>query len=403
MKCNPLLVLAAAGFVQLATGGSVGVITKCGTPGQVALIIDGLTQTNGPSVLTSLKEHQLPALATFSREMLVGQDNFTLLDTVKKAGLDLGYRVTIENLDKFSDGKLVEELKDVTSRFSDIHQVKLSYVLFPYVESSSMQNRFAKVAKDAGLTAVAHSLYLGSQGGHAKNVIDKDLYHHSGRAYIALLEGHATDMASTLKYYSERVKGNNFKAVSMGTCLAGVKELPGKRLDKHPYYKKAASHKKAGVPPHLIKGVARKNGADPAYLRAQKKAESGKDKRRKKGRILVDPKLVRGFVQKKSTDKKHGHHKGKDPADPALQDQLQQDAQKMHAKAGKDFDLANADAVDVKEDNNKDAAAKKDEVKQQAAGKEAIAKKNENSSGRLNVSTTSTMVIAAVAGLLAFL
>lgn len=400
MKCNPWLVLAAAGSMQLATAGSVGVITKCGAPGQVALIIDGLTQSNGPSVLLSLKEQQLPALATFSQDMLVGQDNFTLLDSVKKAGVDLGYRVTIENLDKFSDEKLVEELKDVTSRFSDIHQVKLAYVLFPYVESSSMQNRFAKIAKDAGLTAVAHSLYLGSQGVHAKNVIDKDLYHHSGRAYIALLEGHATDMTSTLKYYSERVKSNNFKAVSMGSCLAGVKELSGKRLNKHHHHKSSATKKKAGVPSHLIKGAARRNGAESTHQKTPKRGQ----RKQNKGQILVDPKLVRGFVQKKSSDKKKNGHHDKD-ADPALK-KMQQDVQKMHAKAGKDFDLANADAVEVKDDNNnnhKDAIAKKDEVKQQAAGKEATAKKSGNGSGHLNVGTTSTMVIAAVVGLLAFL
>lgn len=405
MKCNPLLVLVAAGFAQLAVANPSEVATECRTPGQVALIIDGLTQANSPLVLASLKEQEVPALFTISQEMLVGQDNFALVDGAKQAGHDLGYRVNIADLSNFSDTELVKELKDVTTRFADIHQAKLAYVLFPYVQSSSMQKRFAGIAKDAGLTAVAHSLYLGSQGPHAKSVIDKDLYHHRSRAYIALLEGHANDMENTLKYYGERMKSNQFKAVSMATCLTGSKKLTEKKLTKPSHHDKKKKNKKTGgVPPHLIMGAARKNGADPVHLKAHKKAAL--EKQRKKNGILVDPKLIKGFVQKKTHDKKHHHKKDNKPAVPDQKHQQLQDAQKMHAKQNKDFDLTHLETVNVKGDeNNKNAPAKKDgEVKQQAVDKEDAAKKDKgNSAGHLSAGATSTMVIAAVAGLLAFL
>jgi len=399
MKCNPLLALVAASFVQLTMANPVQVVTECGTPGQVALVIDGLTQANSPVVLATLKEQKVPALATFSQEMLVGQENFNLVDSVKQAGLDLGYRVNIVNFSTIDDAELVKELKDVTTRFADIHQVKLAYVLFPYVDSSSMQKRFATIARDAGLTAVAHSLYLGSQTAQAKSVIDKDLYHHRSRAYIALLEGHATDMSGILKYYGDRMKKNQFKAVSMTSCLVGANELQGKKVNKAVHYQTHKGNKKAGgVPPHLIVGAAQKNGADPAYLKAQKKAEMKKAKN-KRG-ILVDPELIKGFVKKETKEKKHHHKKNNKNKDDA-EKQDKADAQKMHAKQGKDFDLANPDTINVKDDADK----KDDAVKQQAMdkGNAADKPKSGNDASHLSAGATSTVIVAAVAGLLAFL
>lgn len=405
MKCNPLLVLAAASFTQLSMANPVQVITECGTPGQVALIIDGLTQTNSPTVLASLKEQQVPALATFSQEMLVGQDNFGLLDNVKQAGLDLGYRVNIADFSNINDGELVKELKDVTTRFADIHQVKLAYVLFPYVDSSSLQKRFATIARDAGLTAVAHSLYLGDKVAQAKSVIDKDLYHHHSRAYIALLEGHATDVMTTLKYYGDRMKKNQFKAVSMATCLVGANELQEKKLNKaahHHHHGHKGNKKTGGVPPHLIVGAAKRNGADPAHIKAQKKAELKKAKN--KNGILVDPELIRGFVKKEAKEKgkkhhQHQHHKHNKEDEGGKQGQP--DVQKMHAKQGKDFDLANPDVVNVKDDgNNKDGVVKQQAVDNNNAADKA---KSGNGAGHLSTGATGTMIVAAVAGLLAFL
>jgi len=291
------------------------------------------------------------------------------------------------------DEELLKELEDVKSRFTDIHQFKIKYVMFPYTEDGKLQKRFATIANKAGLTAVGHSIYLGLEHSKAKAAIAQNLYYAQNNAYIALLEGNAADQEATLKFYKERMDKGDFKAVSMTTCLSGTPKQNG---NKH------------GISSKLIIGKAKANGGKHQKTHHHKKTHchknGGKKHSDKRGRkektaarkqgVLVNPGLIRGF--KKA-------HTGATKKQDKLVDSVDQkhiNGQKMHAKQNKDFEMNNPEPIELKANalKNKDDEAKKD------GAKEADKKGDEKDSAAVSLSAgTTTLVMTAVAGLVAFL
>lgn len=159
--------------------------------------------------------------------MLVGKDMFKIVNTVKEQKHKLGLRFTQmpeAKLVTLSDKRILNELERAKSRFRDIHQVDLKYVLFPYTVNPKLNKRLVDLAQKAKLKTITHNLYLTSNKKRAKAHIQKNILNPKAESYIALLEGTAQGQAQTVHELAHYVKQKKFTLTPFIRCITRPKK-----------------------------------------------------------------------------------------------------------------------------------------------------------------------------------
>ena len=380
MKCSTSFVLLTASVVGVLAGDA-HIAKTCNTNGQAALLIDGLSKSDGPKLLAALARENVTALIAAPKVLLSGEDHIKLLEHAKKGGHELGYRVQIKDnhaLAALKDSDLLSELEDAKRRFQEIYSVSIKYVMFPYTKDTDLEARFAAVAKKAGLTAIGHSLYLASKEKDAKKSIKQNLYDATEASYIALLEGSSNDHESVIHYYKQAADRNHFSLVSMSECLSGSNRTVKKHTRAHHQSSSASYVKSSKKTHHHNKKHGKKS-------KISKRNGNGKNKKMVKKGVLVPPEYIQGYKKLAASKGKRNGHKNDKVMAVSVEEPV-----KLPANKEKDFDMAPSEPIGVK---NASEGKKSDSDKVQATNN------NKTGAGSM-VKVGGTTILGAVVALI---
>jgi hypothetical protein len=249
-------------------------VNECKEKGQVAVMVDGITQKNGGKLLRALKSEGVQALVTLHSTMLAGEDMHHIVNKVKRSH-ELGYHFTGKEKVKVADLKdseILDELDRAKKSFSILHNVKLQYVFFPYSDDSKLVKRLVALAERAGLTTVSHNIYLTPDSENAMDIIKKNIGNAKAGSHIALMEGTAEGQIPTLKALASHAKKHKFVLTPFSKCVGGktkpiaeAKKRVNLTKKRTNLTKRKTTHAKAP-----LTTVKRKVLVNPAHIRGYK-------------------------------------------------------------------------------------------------------------------------------------
>jgi hypothetical protein len=374
----------AALCLALAASAHSQLIDKCVEPGQVAVLVDLITKSDGPALLRALEADGIQALVTIPQNMLVGKDMYSFVHKIKRAKHQLAYRYNVPGklkLSQITDTQVTHSLDTAKTRFKDIHSVELKYVVFPYTSDVGQTTRLQKLAEKAGLITVAYNMHLDERVSDVKINLKETMFNPKDEAYIALLQAsgnHSTSVLRELVSYSKKQK---FTIASFTQCATGKQDA-----------KDAVD---------TTSDDSAEQSSESGIVEGKKKTVTGV-----KPNVLVNPEHIRGYKKsggkhgrhhkhgKHGKHRKHGKHSKKTNSKPA--------GQKIHAKKAKD-DLLIPDPDEVVNPDKKTVSSGKAEDK--TDGKTADGKvvaQAENGASAMSVSAMSLLMVA-VASVVALL
>lgn len=335
----------------LAAGSDAKVIKECNEKGQIAFLVDGITKSATNAALKTLQEENVLALVSISQNMLSGQDMKKFVHEIKKGKHSLAYRFTTsdkEKLHQLTDKAISADLERAKARFADLHNVDLKFVVFDYTEDSNQATRLRKLAEKAGLTIVAHNLYLGNRLSDAKATIKDNIFNPTGESYIVMVETNKMDKVEAIKAVMEHANNQSFTVTSFGTCAAvegeksieeeddddsgdlmeGKKEKPGVKKTKNKKKRAVGVKKNVLVNPNQIRGYKK-------WAKKNKRGSSKKSSKRKS-----DPKRNTKLYAKKNKDTL-----GSDPDKLVNPDKKEPESGKTEAQSAQAENGASALAV----------------------------------------------------------
>lgn len=219
MKFTIAAVVTILTALLAADTASAKVVTSCNKDGDVGLIINNATKSGLKSLLDTLSINKVGALFVFGDDVKdIG--GAQIIPEIKKHKHLIGYSFKAPKNNNLHNHKaILKQFNRIKKHFKTNYSINLKYVNVPYdLVNTDLGKIVDQAAKEAGLVAISHSIYLGTNEAETAKALGQHILNPDGESHIALLVNSPSHVAKSISTLITELKHADFNLVPFNKC-----------------------------------------------------------------------------------------------------------------------------------------------------------------------------------------